>query len=349
MSNHKEKIKSIKNPNKDIREILPIEYIDSGIIKTKTGDFLRILEVSPINFDLRSDDEKAAVLLSFRQVFYSLKSKVQFKIISSKTDTTEHENSMIQSEAEDPDHPQREFLNAYLKFVRELGRQTSVSRRFFVVLSFLKEKGEKLNLTNIWNSLNQDAIVIAGAFNAAGNEVKLYDDPQELHIATLEILYFMFNPRSSMVEKFEDRLNRVIDDTQKETQNVDYNSLTIDCINLIAPRGVKFYSDYTVIDGIYRTYLYVSKDGYPKQEVGIGWAGNFLHFGEGVCFDIFLEKKDPEDMENKLYTRSNMLKGELTDMSDKTKNLPEVYRRMYSINYMRNALKNNEVSATISF
>ena len=338
------KKKGLKNPNKDIREILPIEYIDSGVIKTIEGQYLRIMEVLPINFDMRSMDEKIAVLSSFRSVFFSLKSKVQFKIVSSKTDTTEHENSMIESEAEDFNHPQREFLKEYIEFVRELGRQTSVSRRFFVILQFQKDKDEKMNFTNIWNSLEQDVSTIAAAFESAGNEIKRYDnDPNELHRETLAALYYILNPRSSMVEGFfEQRIPRVISDTEKEKMNVDENSLVIDPINLIAPRGVKFYKDYTVIDGLYRTYLYVSNDGYPKQDVGIGWAGAFLGFGEGVTFDIFLEKKDSEDMENKLYTRENMLKGETIEMNDKQKNLSEVFRRLYSIKYMRSALSNNE-------
>ena len=54
-----------KKENISVQEWLPFEQIlDNGIIKLKNNDYIKIIKVMPINFNLKSELEKEAILNS---------------------------------------------------------------------------------------------------------------------------------------------------------------------------------------------------------------------------------------------------------------------------------------------
>ena len=57
----------MKNKINSVQEWLPYVYIyDNGIIKLKNNSFVKIIKVSPINFNLKSNLEKEAILNSYK-------------------------------------------------------------------------------------------------------------------------------------------------------------------------------------------------------------------------------------------------------------------------------------------
>lgn len=331
-----------KNPNKDIKELYNIEYIDSGMIKTVGGHYLRILEVLPINFDMRSDDEKFSVISGFYGMMFGVKNQVQFKVISTKTDTKEHELSIIESAKQDKTNSQLPLLNAYIDFVQNLGRNSSVSRRFYIIVEYVAEKESKNNFGAIFQSLEDDCSYIASSLEAAGNEVKRFTDPQLLNLATLEALYYILNPRTAILETFEERFERVVDDYVHVSGISDLSRLEIDTTKLLAPRGVRFYNDYSVIDGLYSTYLYVPSDGFPIDNLRMGWLGSFLGLGEGTCFDIFLTKYDKETLENKLWLTNKMATNTLSGKNTTDKDILESQEKFTAQGFIKNSLHDGD-------
>lgn len=58
-------MKKIKN--KTIQQWMPIDYIlENGIIKLKNNKYIKILKITPINYNLKSDLEKSAILNSYK-------------------------------------------------------------------------------------------------------------------------------------------------------------------------------------------------------------------------------------------------------------------------------------------
>ena len=52
---------------KGIQEWIPIEeIIDNGIIKLKKNNYIKIIKIIPINFNLKSNLEKDAILNSYK-------------------------------------------------------------------------------------------------------------------------------------------------------------------------------------------------------------------------------------------------------------------------------------------
>ena len=332
--------KRIVNASKDVSTLFPIESIDSGIIKTKDARYLKIFEVLPINFNMRSEDEQYAVVQGFMGTMNFVKNKIQFKIISQKTNTAEHENSITYAESQDAKHPQKQLLTEYLKFVRELGRNTSIARKFYVIIEYVRSKEDGTGFEAIYESLMTDAIIISAALGNCGNESKLSNNVVNENYNTLENLYNILNPRSSMVESFPVRFERVWNDLQDTADDVDH--LDVDFNHLLFPRGVKFKASYSVIDGEYVSFLYIKSKGYPNVPLSTGWAGNYMQLGEGVTYDIILEKLDKDDVRNKLFLLKRSEVNNAFDKSLNDYNSEDVQNKIASMFYIESSLNNNQ-------
>ena len=77
----------------------PIREVQEGIICTKDGRFVKLMEFSPINFNLRSASEQSAIISQFAGALRGMPKTLQFKVVSRKSDVTkfldilkEHQN-----------------------------------------------------------------------------------------------------------------------------------------------------------------------------------------------------------------------------------------------------------------
>ena len=69
-----------------VAEYLPIKKIENGIIYTTDNRYIKIIEVMPINFLLRSAREQRNIIYSFISYLKISPVKIQFKVISKKAD-----------------------------------------------------------------------------------------------------------------------------------------------------------------------------------------------------------------------------------------------------------------------
>lgn len=70
------------------------EILDSGIIKLKENKYIKIIKVEPINYNLKSNFEKEAILNSFKSFFKTCQFNMQIIIKSKKENLIQHINSM---------------------------------------------------------------------------------------------------------------------------------------------------------------------------------------------------------------------------------------------------------------
>ena len=74
-----------------VQEWLPFEKIlDNGIIKMKDSSYVKILKINPINYNLKSELEKRAILNSYKSFIKSCNFNLQILIQSKKEDLTKH-------------------------------------------------------------------------------------------------------------------------------------------------------------------------------------------------------------------------------------------------------------------
>ena len=93
--------KRAKKPEKleFVQDFIPIKSLQHGIIETTDGRYIRILEIEPINFMLRSGEEQFNIISSFASWLKISPMRLQFKSITRKADSDKHV-AMIHDELE---------------------------------------------------------------------------------------------------------------------------------------------------------------------------------------------------------------------------------------------------------
>lgn len=130
-----------------VQDYLPIKDLKNGIIETADGRYIKILEVDPINFTLRSDEEQFNIISSFASWLKISPMRLQFKSITRKADSDRH-IAMVRKELEQEGNPQcREMGEDYIKLIKDVGSREALTRRFFLISNMRRWAGTKMETT----------------------------------------------------------------------------------------------------------------------------------------------------------------------------------------------------------
>ena len=113
-----------------VQEILQFESIlDSGIIKMKDSSLVLIMDVKPINYNLKSELEKSNILNSYKLLFQNINFNLQILIQSKPEDLEEHLSKI-------------KFLNLYpnltekyIDFINSIREnKKSSAKKYFIII-----------------------------------------------------------------------------------------------------------------------------------------------------------------------------------------------------------------------
>ncbi len=175
-------MKKIKN--KTIQQWLPIQEIyNDGIIKLKNNKYIKILKIIPINYNLKSDLEKEAILNSYKIFLKTCNFDIQILIQSSKEDLT-HNISNIQKNISKKENKYLENIaQDYIDFINKLNlSKKSSSKNFYIIISSKKNnKKEKVQFDEIIKSdLKEKYFKIKECLSRCGNSVIELSNKKEI-------------------------------------------------------------------------------------------------------------------------------------------------------------------------
>jgi len=119
-----------------VQDFLPVRNISHGIVELTDGRYIKILEIEPINFMLRSDEEQFSIISSFASWLKISPMQLQFKSITRRADSDKHV-AMIRQELEQEESLEcRALAEDYIRMVKDVGSREALSRRFFLIFQF---------------------------------------------------------------------------------------------------------------------------------------------------------------------------------------------------------------------
>ena len=192
------KAKGKRNRRKEklefVQDYLPIRDLKNGIIETTDNRYIKILEIEPINFTLRSDEEQFNIISSFASWLKISPMRLQFKSITRRADSDKH-ISMICEELEHEENPQcKELGEDYIGLIKDVGNREALTRRFFLIFQYeAVGRNESDDYAKIYGMLQTAEQTARAYFMQCGNSIVQSKDPDE---ATAEILYMFYNRRS---------------------------------------------------------------------------------------------------------------------------------------------------------
>jgi len=189
-----------KNKNISVQEWLPIECIfDNGVVKLKNGNYIKILKIIPINFNLKSELEKEAILNSYKIFLKTCNFNLQILVQSNKEDLSKH-ISCVNNSVKNESNNIKKIGDEYINYLNNLNiNKKSATKNFYIIIKKEKNIVEN-NLENIKNieniifeELNDEFLKIKDTLSRCGN---LIIDINEKNVCK-NILFSFFNPQNN--------------------------------------------------------------------------------------------------------------------------------------------------------
>lgn len=306
------------------QDFIPIKNLEHGIIETTDGRYIKILEIEPINFMLRSEEEQYEIICSFASWLKISPVHLQFKSITRKADSDKH-IAMLRKETETEESEQcKKLSEGYIRLIKDVGSREALTRRFFLIFRYEElRRNENSDYGHICSTLLTAEQNARAYFMQCGNNILQPKDPDE---ATAEILYMFFNRCSCIEEPFHSRVDRIVLDTMAAKNKV----IGIDPVphirmaHFIAPRGIDLtHRNYIIMDGLYYSFLYIKGNGYPNK-VRAGWMSSLINAGEGIDVDVFLRRENRSKTIDKVAQRIRLNRTKLKSMQDTSTDYEEL-------------------------
>ena len=306
------------------QDFIPIKNLEHGIIETTGGRYIKILEIEPINFMLRSEEEQYEIICSFASWLKISPVHLQFKSITRKADSDKHIAMLRKEMATEESEQCKKLSEGYIRLIKDVGSREALTRRFFLIFRYEElRRNENSDYGQICSTLLTAEQNARAYFMQCGNNILQPKDPDE---ATAEILYMFFNRRSCVEEPFHSRVDRIVLDTMAAKNKV----IGIDPIphirmaHFIAPRGIDLtHRNYIIMDGLYYSFLYIKGNGYPNK-VRAGWMSSLINAGEGIDVDVFLKRETRSKTIDKVAQRIRLNRTKLKSMQDTSTDYEEL-------------------------
>ncbi|OUQ51433.1 VirB4 family type IV secretion system protein [Lachnoclostridium sp. An118] len=328
--------KKKKRRFQSIEDYLPVDKIEHGVIYTTDGRYIKILEVEPINFLLRSSREQLGIIYSFISYLKISPVKLQIKMISKRADINQHLDKARKEMETETDPHCKELQEDYLKFVRNLSSREAVSRRFFLIFEYEPfNMNRKVTEREILESLETTAQTAKTFLYQCGNEVTDHENPDEF---STDVLYTLLNRSLCVSHPLPERIASVL--AQHTKEQTDEEEIRIN--EFLSPESLDFrHSGYVLINGVYHSYLYVPSAGYKSQVVP-GWLSLLVNAGEGIDVDFYLQRQPKDKVQQRLGQQIRINRSKLKDASDTNTDYDDLDSAIRSGYFLKQGLANNE-------
>ena len=166
----------------------------------KNNSYVKIIKVIPINFNLKSNLEKEAILNSYKIFLKTCNFDIQILIQSNKEDLSKH-ISKIKNKIKNEKNNLKLLSDNYIDFIQKMNiDKKSSSKNFYILIKEIQENKKQKNNINlekiISDKLKDKYFNIKECLSRCGNIVIDIDDKHQAE----KILYSFFNSRKNLME-----------------------------------------------------------------------------------------------------------------------------------------------------
>ena len=317
---------------------LPIKQIKRGIIHTADDRYVKLIEVLPINFLLRSAAEQRNIIFSFISYLKVAPVRMQFKIVSKKADITEYIGKIRQEAEKETDERCRVLQEDYAQLIQDLGRKEAITRRFFLIFEYQSyNKNKNPDEKDVYLYMKSAVQTAKKYLSLCGNGIMEYENDTRF---TVEVFYQLLNRRTSLYETLEERIRKVTDFYQRE--NGEDSVRHIPVTELIAPQSIDLkHRNYVVIDGLYHSYLLIPSHKY-RTRVPAGWLSLLINAGEGIDVDVYYFQQDKGKTMDRIGRRIRLNRSKIRDTYDTNTDFDDLSESIQAGYYLKKGLGGSE-------
>lgn len=321
-----------------VSSYLPICQIKNGVIYTTDHRYVKLIEILPINFLLRSSSEQRNIIMSFMSYLKIAPVKIQFKVVSKKADISEYIEKIKEEAEREPDHRVKLLQEDYAKLIERLGRKEAITRRFFMVFEYQSYNNNKNPKEREVLLYMRSVVQTAKKYlSQCGNVVLEYENDTRFLV---DVLYQILNRKTSVYETLEERTKKVARYYQRENgrESISYIPVT----ELIAPETMDMrHRSHLVIDGMYYSYLLIPSHKY-RTRVPAGWLSLLINAGEGIDVDVFFFRQDKSKSMERIGRRIRLNRSKIKDTYDTNTDFDDLSESIHAGYYLKRGLSGSE-------
>lgn len=154
--------------------------------------YVKIAKIKPINFSLKSELEKEAILNSYKLFLKTCNFNMQILIQSNKEDLSEHFEEIKNNLSQEEKNIQ-EISKKYIEYIKKLNNNNkSSSKNYYIIIGYVNKDN---NITDIESyaieDLNNKFFKIKDCLSRCGNIVSDISDKEQIK----NILFSFLNTR----------------------------------------------------------------------------------------------------------------------------------------------------------
>jgi len=169
-------VKIVFSKKNSVQEWLPIDKIfENGIVKINNNNYIKIIKITPINFNLKSELEKEAILNSYKIFLKTCNFDLQILIQSNKEDLSKH-ISCVKNSTNNENKTIKNISELYINYLNLLNNsRKSAVKNYYILIKKQQKNIDNNRIKNIeeiiFEELNDDFLKIKETLSRCGNLV----------------------------------------------------------------------------------------------------------------------------------------------------------------------------------
>ena len=186
------------------RQQIAIKGVRDGILILPNNEYRAILQVSSLNFELRSEEEQDAIIDIYESFLNSVGSSLQILVRTREIDMDKYLEDLGERLDDEKEEIYRRQLQNYDEFIRSLITTNKILTRHFYIIVPYKPTG-KADFDLIREQLNLKLDIVAKGMTRLG----MHSD-QLTSLEALDLFYSFYSPAQAKIQPLTEQALQII-------------------------------------------------------------------------------------------------------------------------------------------
>lgn len=186
------------------RQQIAIEGVRDGVLILPANQYRAILEVSSLNFELRSEEEQDAIIDTYESFLNSVGSSLQILVRTREIDMDKYLADLTERLDYEAEEIYRSQLKNYDEFIRSLITTNKIlTRHFYIIVPYKPTDNAEFEL--IREQLNIKLDIVAKGMMRLGMHTT-----QLTSLEVLDLFYSFYSPAQAKIQPLTDQALQLI-------------------------------------------------------------------------------------------------------------------------------------------
>lgn len=199
------------------RQQIAIKGVRDEILLLPHGQYRGVLEVTPVNFELKSEDEQDTLIETYESFINSIGTPLQILIRTREIDIDKYLEELKTHLEAEQEEVYRQQLENYDEFIRALIHSNKIlTRHFYIIVPYLHPDGDKSDFEIVKEQLGLTVDIVSKGINRLGMHTRRLNSLQ-----VLDLFYTFYNPSAAKIQPLTEHALQMIHTTLIRRGEID--------------------------------------------------------------------------------------------------------------------------------